>query len=92
MFRVCLRIAIAATLVGMGWMAAKAQTPEPDFEIVVNAPSDETTIECVRGCELAWVERGLNPHSVPMQTFSFGCIGSPHPRCPSHRVGGWIKR
>ena len=33
---------------GMGWMAAKAQTSEPNFEVVVNAPSGETTIECVR--------------------------------------------
>jgi len=59
MIRTSLRIATVAALVGIGWMAAKAQTSEPNFEIVVSAPSGETTIECVRGCELSWVERGL---------------------------------
>ena len=89
MIRATLRIALVGVLVGMGWMAGKAQTSEPDFEVVVNAPSGETTIECVRGCELAWVERGLNPNSQPMRTFRFNCSGA---RCSSHKVGGWIKR
>ena len=74
MIRASLRIALAAVLVGIGWMAGKAQTSEPDFEVVVNAPSGETTIECVRGCELAWVERGLNPNSQPMRTFTFNAF------------------
>jgi hypothetical protein len=69
------RIAAIAALVGLGWVAAKAQTSEPDFEVVVTAPSGETTIECVRGCELAWVQRGLNPNSKPMQSFTFKCGG-----------------
>ena len=90
MDRASLRFAIAIALAGgMGWMAAKAQTSEPNFEVVVNAPSGETTIECVRGCELAWVERGLNPNSRPMKTFTFKCDGAP--RCSSHRVGGWVR-
>ena len=43
------RFVMVAALVGIGWMAGKAQTSEPDFEVIVNAPSGETTIECVRG-------------------------------------------
>lgn len=61
MIRASLRIAVVAALIGMGWAAGRAQTSVPDFEVVVNAPSGETTIECVRGCKLSWVQRGLNP-------------------------------
>ena len=89
MIRATLRIAIVAALVGIGWMAAKAQTSDPNFEIVVNAPSGETTIECVRGCALAWVERGVNPNSRPMHAFTFKCTRAS--RCSSMRVGGWLK-
>ena len=90
MIRTSLRIAVVAALVGMGWAAGRAQTSAPDFEIVVNAPSGETTIECVRGCKLAWVARGLNPNSSPMQTFSFKCSGTADGRCSSFNVGGWM--
>jgi hypothetical protein len=95
MCRAALRIAIAAALVGAGWIAAKAQTADPDFEIVVDAPAGKTTIECVRGCDLAWVQRGLNPSAKPTATFSFSCGGpavAPEARCSSYKVGGWIKR
>ncbi len=90
MIRTSLRIATVAAFVGIGWMAGRAQTSEPNFEIIVNAPSGETTIQCVRGCELSWVERGLNPNAATMQTFTFKC-NSPSGRCSSHRVGGWVK-
>ena len=91
MIRASFLIAIAALLVGLGWTAAKAQTYDPNFEIVVNAPVGETSIQCVRGCNLAWVERGLNPNSQPMPTFTFKCTGSAaDARCSSAKVGGWI--
>lgn len=82
------RLAIAAALVALGWAAGRAQTSEPAFEIVVTAPGGKTTIECRRGCALAWVERGVNANSQPMQTFTYGCSAS---SCSSGRVGGWIK-
>jgi hypothetical protein len=88
MIRTSLRIALAAALVGLGWVAGQAQTSQPDFEVVVNAPSGETTIECVRGCDLAWVERGVNANAIPTQSFRFACNGA---RCSSYRVGGWVK-
>jgi len=88
--RTAVRIAIAAGLVGLGWVAGKAQTSQPDFELVVDTPVGATTVECRRGCDLAWVERGLNPNSKPMPTFQFECSGSE--RCSSFRIGGWIRR
>jgi hypothetical protein len=76
----------------VGWAAGRAQSAElPAFEIRVNAPSGETTIECVRGCALAWVARGVNPAARPQPTFTYSCSGaSAPPRCNSGRVGGWL--
>lgn len=88
MRRIARHLAVAAALLALGWAAGRAQTAEPSFELVVTAPGGETTIECRRGCELAWVERGLNPNSRPMPTFTFSCSAG---RCSSHRVGGWLK-
>ena len=88
MIRTVLRLALVVVLVALGWIAAKAQAPEPNFEILVQAPSGTTTIRCVRGCKLAWVERGVNPNSTPMQAFTFSCSGS---NCSSGKVGGWIE-
>jgi hypothetical protein len=83
------RIAIAGSLIYFGWVAGKAQTAQPDFELVVNAPSGETTIECVRGCNLSWVERGLNPNASTAPTFKYSCAGD---RCSSGKVGGWVPK
>ena len=91
MIRTSLRLTLVTALVGLGWMAAKAQTAQPTFEIVVEAPAGETTIRCERGCELAWVQRGVNPNATPMQSFTFSCGGGGALRCGSGRVGGWIK-
>ena len=90
MIRASLRLVMIVALITLGWMAGKAQTAEPNFEIVVNAPEGETMIECVRGCELAWVERGVNPNAKPMPTFRFSCRGNRELRCSSAKVGGWI--
>jgi hypothetical protein len=83
------RTAAVGALVGLGWAAGRAQTSAPSFEIVVDAPVGQTTIQCVRGCALSWVERGVNPNAQAMPTFTFNCT-SPGGRCSSHRVGGWI--
>jgi hypothetical protein len=88
MRRMLSRLAIAAALVTIGWAAGRAQTTEPTFEIVVTAPGGNTTVECRRGCELSWVERGLNSNARAMQTFTYGCGAS---TCSSGRIGGWIK-
>jgi len=82
------RLALALGLFGTGWIAAKAQTSEPTFELRVDAPEGSTTVRCVRGCKLAWVERGINPNSTPQRTFEYFCTGTP--RCMSGLVGGWV--
>lgn len=84
-----LRIAVVAGLVGIGWVAGSAQGSQPTFEIVVDAPAGETTIQCVRGCALSWVERGVNPDAQANGTFTFKC-NSPSGRCSSLKVGGWV--
>ena len=89
MVRTSLRIAMAVAFVGIGWVVGAAQTSQPDFELVINAPSGETRIECVRGCSLSWVERGLNSNATASSRFTYGCGAD---RCSSGRVGGWITK
>ncbi len=90
MTRIVLRAAVLLAAMGMGWAVTKAQSTEPAFELIVDAPVGATTITCVRGCTLAWVERGVNPNSQPMPTFSYKCSGPNVERCSSRRVGGWV--
>jgi hypothetical protein len=90
MTRIAFRAAIAAALIALGWTVGKAQAPQPDFELIVNAPAGETNVECRRGCELAWVERGVNSQATPKSTFTFKCSGQE--RCSSFRIGGWLKQ
>ncbi len=93
MIRTGLRIAMAAALVGIGWVVGAAQTSQPDFELLINAPSGETRIECVRGCSLSWVERGLNSTATASSRFTYACGGDRGgDRCSSGRVGGWINK
>ena len=92
MVRFVLQAAVAFSLVGLGWAAAKAQTTPPDFELMVDAPAGETVIQCVRGCTLLWVERGINPNGRPTPSFSFRCTGGAEQRCSSATVGGWVNR
>ena len=85
--RTTIQILAGVILIFIGWTLGRAQTSAPAFEFVVNAPGGETTIECVKGCELAWVERGLNPNSTPAKSFKYACTAS---RCSSGLVGGWL--
>ena len=85
-----LRIFVAFALVATGWAAARAQMSEPNFELVVDAPAGATTITCVRGCRLMWIERGINPNATTMKSFEFSCRGNVVERCSSSKVGGWI--
>ena len=92
MVRIILRSLIVAGAIGLGWAAARAQTAGPDFEIVVDAPVGSTTITCVKGCNLSWVERGVNPNATPTATFQYNCGGGAVQRCFSGKVGGWAVR
>ena len=82
--RIAGQCAIALILVFAGWVVGRAQTTAPDFELAVDAPSGETTLKCLRGCELVWVERGLNANASRMATFTYKCTA---PRCSSGRIG-----
>jgi hypothetical protein len=84
------RLVIAAGLVGLGWAAGRAQNAGPDFELVVDAPVGQTSVECRRGCTLAWVERGV-PDGGSQTTFTFRCGGAGAERCSSYAIGGWVK-
>jgi hypothetical protein len=92
MRRTTIRLTAAAILVALGWAAGRAQSSKPDFELVVTGPAGQTTVECRRGCELAWVERGVNANARPMPTFEFGCSGGGVTRCSSARIGGWLRQ
>jgi hypothetical protein len=92
MTRIAVGFTLAAALVMTGWMAGKAQTADPDFEIVVETKlgeSAETTITCVKGCGLTWVER-VSPNARVAPQFSYKC--TPVQTCRSGRVGGWLRR
>jgi hypothetical protein len=95
MKRTVFRVVLAVGLVTVGWIAGRAQAPisAPDFEVVIQAPVGETIVECVRGCELFWVERGgPGPGAEPGPTFQFGCKGASVQQCGSGRIGGWITK
>ena len=87
--RATIQCAIAMILISIGFAVGKAQTSAPAFELTVDAPGGETTINCVRGCELLWVERGLNANASRMPTFTYKCTA---PRCSSGRIGGWLSQ
>ena len=81
-------VTLAMLLFALGWVAAgMAQNTPPDFEMVINAPGGATTIECVRGCNLAWVGRGVT-NEQPLPQFRFSCGGDV---CKA-TVGGWVAR
>ena len=86
------RLAVAVALVAAGWAAGTAQSSQPDFELIVDAPAGETSVRCVRGCELSWVERGVNPNAAATPRFSFACRGERLERCSSARIGGWMTK
>jgi hypothetical protein len=90
MGRAISRTLLVILLVGAGWALGRAQVRQPEFELRVDAPAGETRVECVRGCELMWVERGVNPNDSPQSSFSFACRGQVE-RCSSARIGGWTK-
>ena len=87
--RPMIQCAVAVILTSIGFAVGRAQTSAPAFELVVDAPGGETTIKCVRGCELVWVERGLNTNASRIPTFTYKCNA---PRCSSGRIGGWLSQ
>lgn len=89
MARLALIAAIVFASLATGWVAAKAYAPEPDFELLVDAPVGQTHIKCIKGCTLLSLET-QRPDAKPTPSFSIGCGGSSVLRCPPEKVGGWI--
>jgi hypothetical protein len=54
---IALRLLIAIGLVGAGWTIGRAQPSFRDFDLCIDAPGGESNITCVRGCQLAWIQR-----------------------------------
>ena len=89
-----LRILFVCAVLVAGWTAGRAQTSGPDFEFVVTTTATETgmktSVECVRGCKLSWVERGMNPRAAQLNDFNVSCSGTT--QCASGFIGGWIQK
>jgi hypothetical protein len=90
MRRMVTRLVMVSVLVGLGWAVGRAQTSRPAFELIIDAPAGETTVTCKRGCELSWVERGVNRNAAARSTFSYKCGGAEIKRCSSATIGGWV--
>lgn len=73
MARTASQSVLAVTLIFLGWALGRAQTSAPAFGLAVDAPSGATTTKCVKGCELAWVERGMNVNNTALATFTYRC-------------------
>lgn len=91
MKRVAVRIAVAVALLGCGWSVGRAQSRQPDFELMVDAPGGATTVQCVRGCNLQFHMDAGNSDNIPSSTFSFNCPGGT-PRCSSRTINGYLRR
>ena len=93
MARFALRVAIAAFLVGAGWVVGQAQTPAtaPDFEISIVAPAGPTSVTCVRGCEfrISRIRDGATTSGV-INSFTQSC-GKSATTCEIP-VRGWVTK
>jgi hypothetical protein len=86
-----MRALLVLGLVIAAWTLGRAQASTPSFELLIDAPEGRTNIECVRGCKLAWVQRGVPSNDTARQaTFTYSCTNSPTDRCGSGRIGGWV--
>ena len=48
------RALIVVGLVALGWVAGRAQTAKPDFELVISGAAGDTQVKCVKGCKLSY--------------------------------------
>ena len=87
MSRILRTLVLAAAMIALGWVAGRAQTSAPAFELLVTSPIGDVTVQCVRGCALREVnvanEFTARP---PGATFGFAC----RERC-SVPIAGWTK-
>jgi hypothetical protein len=68
------RLIVAVVLVGLGWVAGRAQgTSQPEFVLELEAPQGWTTVACSRGCELIGSRDHGNPRAGRMLQYRYGC-------------------
>jgi hypothetical protein len=90
MRRRTIQMVVALSLVAVGWVVGRAQTPAPEFTLAIEAPSGRTMVKCVRGCTLQGGRDEGNPNNTPTENYEFECGGASPPRC-SATVNGWLK-
>jgi hypothetical protein len=68
------RLMVAVVLVGLGWVAGRAQeVSQPEFVLELEAPQGWTTVTCSRGCELIGSRDHGNPRAGRMLQYRYGC-------------------
>jgi len=90
MRRKTIQTVVALSLIALGWVAGRAQTPAPEFTLAIEAPSGRTTGKCVRGCTLQGRADQGNPNNTPTPNYWFECGGAPSQDCRA-TVNGWLK-
>jgi len=90
MRRKTIQTVVALSLIALGWVAGRAQTPAPEFTLAIEAPSGRTTVKCVQGCTLQGSRDQGNPNNTPTPNYWFECRGAPSQDC-SATVNGWLK-
>ena len=105
MWRNAVRVLVIAGLIGAGWVAGRAQSVAPDFELVVSAPAGSAQITCIRGCAITWAPFVQQPTSGPIDihvptaklqgavstTNAEGCV-APTWSTGHCRIWGFVKR
>jgi hypothetical protein len=91
MTRLASRFVITLTLLLFGWIAGRAQAPEPEFTLAIDAPAGRTSVVCVKGCTLQGGRDEGNPSNRPVPNYFYECSGATVKRC-SARVNGWVSR
>jgi hypothetical protein len=77
MRRRTIQMVVALSLVAVGWVAGRAQTPAPEFTLAIEAPSGLTMVKCVQGCTLQGGRYEGNRNNTPTENFEFECGARP---------------
>ncbi len=87
MARIALRALVAVVLIAVGWSVGHAQGSPPTFNLAIDAPIGDTSIQCKRGCELFFLRDGSPTAS---NHFTLSCKGDGETRRCSGTLSGGI--
>jgi hypothetical protein len=102
MVRHAVRVLVVVGLIGLGWVAGRAQAPtsaqspapgvSSDFELLVSSTGGETEVRCISGCRLTWAPTGVDMLAPDVRVRGSvspkGCI-SPSWMAQNCRILGW---